>query len=574
MNVKPFDRRVQQLFESGFYRIPRFQRPYCWERENVEEFWSDLVGEAETEHFIGSIVVWKQRDSDTYHIVDGQQRLTTITLLLCALRECMKAVKLDKLAAGVQGFIERRDKENEPQFVIQPESSYPYLMEHVLKDGAPDVKIDLGPEERLLKAAFELLRENLTNAIKAIEDDTSVGVQAKPELVAGKLKWIRDRALNLKVIQVELDSEDDAYFVFETLNTRGKDLRVTDLFKTHLTRLLRRKNRNVDVVKDKWEQIVDTIESSQADISTDSFLHHYWLSKHSYVKEKRLYKELKQVVKDAGSARVLLDELVADSQTYRWIHETSYRRKWARDEDGLKRSLEALQLFKVKQDLPMVLAALRSYLEGGIRLKHVSEILRAIESFHFKFTAVTSQRSSGGISMMYALHARELSGATVLVNRIKTLKALSAKLRGKSPGLEEFQVDFAEIRYSRDYYTKQKKLVQYILEGLDRSLARRGVPADYSAMTIEHLSSENPSSASPKLKPEQTAEIGNLLYVGGPLNEELKNKPFAKKKGILLAASDVWVDDVIKGATVWGPEQIRKRSVLLAKTAYEDAWRL
>jgi hypothetical protein len=108
----------------------------------------------------------------------------------------------------------------------------------------------------------------------------------------------------------------------------------------------------------------------------------------------------------------------------------------------------------------MLMSIMREYRLGSLKKSQVQDILEAIENFHFAFTAVTSQRSSGGIAQMYALHARELITANSVQDKTNTLNALKAKLKGRRPGYMEFEADFSDIKYS-DSFVKQKKLVQY-----------------------------------------------------------------------------------------------------------------
>ena len=82
MQIKPYDRTIKAIFESGFYVIPRFQRPYSWTKENISDFWAD-VSIGMDDYFIGSMVFYKEKgQQDVHNVVDGQQRLTSIVLLL------------------------------------------------------------------------------------------------------------------------------------------------------------------------------------------------------------------------------------------------------------------------------------------------------------------------------------------------------------------------------------------------------------------------------------------------------------------------------------------------------------
>ena len=569
MKIRSIDKEIKDILESGYYRIPRFQRSYSWDRENLEDFWNDVVVDADSDYFIGSMVVFKSPQSDTFGVVDGQQRLTTITMMLAAVRNSLGENAFPDLARGIHRLIERPDINNKPQYILQTETSYPYLQEFIQKEGLPQTDPMIGEEEEILKASFEYLTANITKAVRSIEQNTTLKKTNKQAEIKALLSKIRDKVLGLKVISIDLDDEDDAYLIFETLNTRGKDLTPSDLVKSHLTKLLKPTNKNVDVAKDKWNKMVELIEGSQADLSVTTYLHHYWLSRYEYVTVKKLYKDLKRRV-NKQNAKAFLDSIFRDAPIYRFIQETSYH-KWQREEREIRNSLDALNLFRVKQPLPMLLAIMHEYKEEGLKQKHVKGILSAIEKFHFIFTAITSQRSSGGISFMYALHARQLFSANDLSNKIQTLDDLKEKLRGKKPSYQEFEDNFINLRYSRSF-TKQKKLIQYVLAGIDRSHAVSGMALDYEQMTIEHIAPLQPIGRQPA-SDEQVSNIGNLMLVGKGFNNRLANKSFASKKKF-LAGSNLSLDPILQKSSSWTEREIDERARWLAKQAYEKVWKL
>lgn len=123
MKIESTDKTVAQLLRSSFYQIPRFQRPYSWEVREVEDFWQDTIVDSDADYFIGSIVLFKL-PNDTFGIVDGQQRLTTVTMLLAGIRNTLLAQELNPLAKGLHGLIERKDINDEKQFILQTETSY------------------------------------------------------------------------------------------------------------------------------------------------------------------------------------------------------------------------------------------------------------------------------------------------------------------------------------------------------------------------------------------------------------------------------------------------------------------
>jgi uncharacterized protein with ParB-like and HNH nuclease domain len=566
MKITCMDKQVGQFLKESFYRIPRFQRPYSWDRSNVEDFWNDAVKENDAQYFIGNFVVYD--DNDAQGVVDGQQRLTTITLLLCALRNAFQKEGFPDLAKGLHGLIERRDISDKLYYVLQTETSYPYFQEHIQKfGGKPGVPTEAGPEEQLLKQAFHYFQSNLADLISTVHDNPSLSDKKKKLESRSELVKIRDKVLGLELIFTALDNDDDAYVIFETLNTRGKDLTLSDLVKGHLTRLLKPSNSGVDLTRDKWAQILQTFEASQADLSVSTFIHHYWLSRYEYITEKTLYKALRKQITKAN-ARAFLDDLVKESKIYRQIHEPSSR-TWKKEEFEIRDALKAMNLFKIKQQLPLVLSVMRNYEDQELKIKQVRSILGAIENFHFAFTAIASQRSSGGISFMYALAARELYKAAGLEAKAKLLSDFQKnKLKAKRPDYAEFEPSFLSLVYSSKM-TKQKALVKYILMKIYNSNST-GITADAEQMTMEHLAPENPSKKGALLA-EQVASIGNLILLNQDLNNKLANKSFSDKVA-LLANSHVWLDPIISSAKQWGSEEIEKRTKLLAEDAYEKVW--
>lgn len=568
MKITSLDKEIRKVFETGYYHIPRFQRPYSWEREQVSEFWHDTVIESETDYFIGSIVVYKKSD-ELFGIVDGQQRLTTITMLLCAIRDFYSAEGFDNLAKGVHALVEKKDLNNDQQFVLQTETSYPYFQEHIQKFDKPDTEIKYGVEEENLKKAYELITKFIKQELDLIKSNKQLTKENKKQAIQKKLNEIRDKILKLKVIYVELDNEDDAYVIFETLNTRGKDLSVGDLIKNHLTKSIKADNKNVDIPKDKWKTIRDNIDSTSKDLEIDTFLLHVWLSKYEFTTTKTLFKKFKKNISKA-EAKKFLDGLVADSVTYKNIFDTETK-KWNKNELSLKNSLSILYGFNVTQQTPMVLSIMREYNAKRLKYKVAKEALEAIEHFHYIFTAITSQRSSGGVASMYSQFARKLSEAKNDATRLTIIRDLRQKMKERIPTYDEFLAAFKTLEFTNGY-TKQKRIIQYTLSKIDKHFNKSGVEINYDAMTLEHLLPQNPPHKLPD-HDDFYGTIGNLLMIDEKTNNALGNKTWAAKKTILEKTS-IHIDDTIKKAKDWTPKEIEKRTIYLAKIAYNNVFKI
>jgi len=346
-------------------------------------------------------------------------------------------------------------------------------------------------------------------------------------------------------------------------------LSVGDLIKNHLTKSIKANNKNVDIPKDKWKTIRDNIDSTSKDLEIDTFLLHVWLSKYEFTTTKTLFKKFKKNISKA-EAKKFLNELVADSVTYKNIFDTETK-KWNKNELPIKKSLTILYGFNVTQQTPMVLSIMREYNAKRLKYKVAKEALEAIEHFHYIFTAITSQRSSGGVASMYSQFARKLSDARDDTTRLTVIRDLKQKMKERIPTYEEFLAAFKTLEFTNGY-TKQKRIIQYTLSKIDRYSNKSGVEVNYEVMTLEHLLPQNPTH---KLADHDDfyGTIGNLLMIDEKTNNALSNKTWAAKKNILEKTS-IHIDEVIKKATDWTPKEIEKRTISLAKVAYNFVFKI
>jgi len=566
MKIESEDIDIESLLSGRYFKIPRFQRPYSWDDENIQDLWNDVVTARGEDYFIGSMVVYKAGKSE-YSVVDGQQRLTTITVLLCILRDAFAELGDKDLAAGIHQLIERPNRDNRNEFVLKTETSFPFFQEHILKFGDPEL-VDMAEmtEEVALKRAHINLGRKVRSTMDAVDGDASVPEGDRYLAKVSKLKSIRDAVFNLKVIFVKLENEDDAYLIFETLNTRGKDLAVTDLVKNHFAKLLKGKS-TVDAVKIKWNSVLGMIHESSADITSDAFIYHFWASRHEAQPLKKLYPVLKKKI-DSKNAKQYLDALVEDSKYYRSIHEPSFG--WEVNELRIARSLRAIQLFKLVQPTPAILSLVRAYRQKKIRLGKLAEALDAIEKFHFAFTAVTSSRSSGGISGMYSAFARRLFACTDSNSAALEISALVDKLRDRRPSIDEFVVAFREIGFTKNN-TKQKGLVRYILQGFAEHEQFR-FSVDRDELTIEHVAPQALIGTG-EWNDEVVGQLGNLFLLDPKMNGRLDNKSFQDKMA-LLAEAKCSLPKSIDAIAAWTPEAVREHTSEMALVAYNEIWAL
>jgi len=404
---------------------------------------------------------------------------------------------------------------------------------------------------------------------------STLDANQQKDIISDKLSLIRDKILSLKLIFVEVDNEDDAHLIFETLNTRGKDLSSGDLVKNHLTRLIKSRGKKSDFPIVQWHRILETIDNADADINLDSFLHHYWLSTHDYLPQKKLFKELRRCTNTKAKAQALLRDLQEEVIWYREIFEPSSR-KWQPQEKEIKRALEALLIFRVKQPIPMVLSLMRAWNKDKLKPKVVKRALIAIENFHFVFTAITSQRSSGGISQMYAKAARELSLAENRLEREKVINELLLKLKLKRPIYDEFALNFKLLIFTRKH-RKERMLIRYTLGKIHNSY-NAAHPIRFADMSIEHLISQSLGGNDPDDEFEQqVGQLGNLLLIPSSLNSSMGDKDVPDKLK-RLRKEGYQFDTILSSVPKIVPEfdfgVAGRRTSELSDHAYRAVWNL
>lgn len=573
MKIEASDVDVSKLLKMGIIVIPRFQRPYSWKSDNIRDFWNDIIGSDDGAYFIGSMVIYSMKQ-DRFGVVDGQQRLTTITIILCALRDHLASLGELELAKGVHNYIETRDRDNVLSFILKTETSFPYLQDKIQNFGEAELDTEPREEEKRLQQAYNIIFKLVDDYAKNSSQGL-LGKQEKTDAKVNALKELREIIFNLKLIKIELDDEDDAYIIFETLNTRGQDLTLSDLLKNSIGSLVVQ-NGDVDVLKINWEAIVSNIANCGESIKLDSFFVHSWTSRFPAVTKQRAFKafktKLNEGIASAGqeSGRsIALSHLKAfkkDSERYLQIYQPEG--SFPKYKYNVKDSLVALRIFNVEQQTPYVLALLRAHDEQKIAYKTLRKAISAVENFHFQFNAITSQRSSGAIASMYTRAARNLEESSSPNDAGAIINNVSLDLRSRRPRYEEFALQFRDLSYSGQ--NRSNALLRYVLAKLSKH-EELHFDVEVNRLTIEHIFPV--SSVNDEWSAQVVNSIGNLMLLSETRNALLKNKRFDEKREIFKDWG-VGVPLAVRSADEWTVESVDHRGKYLAEIAYNAVWSL
>ena len=570
MKIEANDKEIQDIFSLGYFKIPRFQRPYSWEVDEVESFWNDVVKENPENYFIGSMVVYQSK-KPYFGIVDGQQRLTTITLILSALRNAFLKIGENNLARGIHKYIEKANIDNEDEFVLRAETSFPYLQSYIQSFDGLKLNCEVGSEELKLKKAFDFITKKLIESIPELS--SLIDNQSQPSLftnhdtaIVQQLKAIRDKVLSLKLVFIQLENEEDAYLIFETLNARGKDLTTPDLVKNLLLKKLQSKSIALDKAKEAWNTLTKQFDGiSDLDV-LGAYLLHYWMSKFEYTSDKALFSKVKLHLKnDESKANALIIDLNESASHYcRMLKPESA--VWKKEERDIKRLLESLSIFKVKQQSSFVLSLLRAYYSQKISLKNLKITLIKIVNFHYCFNAITKQRSSGSIATKYSSLAIRLSEIEDKNDFQPILNDLTNFLRTKRPEEDEFVVKFSELQYLSNI-TKFKSIIRYTLNNM-LPTAENGLDINLNNMTIEHIIPQ--SFIGNGFEEEAVASIGNLILTSEDVNSNMLANKSPVEKIKLLKSISYPLEKAVINSDDWSTETVNKRTKEMASKIYNE----
>lgn len=562
------------LFQSDKkFRVPRYQRPYAWGEEQIDEFWEDLRSNKDP-YLIGSIILNKEplKTNGYIDIIDGQQRLLTITILSAVMRDIAKTFdkSLSQLIHEKEiVFVDMNG--NQSSRIIPGETTLPVFENAIQSQISNAEKYNAKtPEEIKVKNNYLYLKAKVENLLSDFNS---------AEQKRGEINKIREKVRNLYVIHVEVKCEEDAYEIFESTNARGVDLSVADLLKNLIFKKIP-PQEDKDLAKAVWADITSDVESAGSDLK--KFLRYYWLSKHSFVSEKRLFKEFKKVVTDWD---IVLDDLWQSSTIYyRLLAGTVDQfQDYGKHYKSIFSSVFALRLMGVTQSNVLLLSLLRNFEKIPVQMKR---IFNAIERFCFCYFAVCN-KPANRVERLFSKTAIEIESVCRDVPEKKLTDSINASfdnlinaLKKIMPTKDEFISSFEEIEYKKS--EKSRLLIKYILGNINNYLDESDeYIINFDKVNIEHLLPQKPDKKW-NLKQEDLKNyvnlIGNLTLLSKKLNSKAQNKIIKEKisefRDSRLKITKELVTFFENNNYAWSEADIRKRSKDFAILSYDKIWKI
>ena len=570
MEFKAQDKLIKDVLFSGTnkFRIPRYQRPYSWGIDQINEFWNDLDNEKES-YFLGGFIFNYESEKDGYiDVIDGQQRILTITIFIAVLRDICKNINRD-LSRIIQtsgiAFVDPYTMDQ--TYKVEVGDSTREYFEKYIQSGENHIYGNKGitKEEKSIYNAYDFFHKKVTKSVEGKQDKAS------------KVDWINDirkRLDSLNVIKIEIQSEEDAYEIFETTNARGVDLSVSDLLKNVILKHISKEKK--EIAKDTWERITKNIENSNTELK--KFIRYYWLSKYSFVTDKKLFKAIKNEIVNHKAWGNLLIELEKDSINWFKIAEGNESEFSDNNyESKIFPSVEGLRIMKVEQCNVFLLSILRNI--DKIKTSPI-DVIKFIENFTFQYSAI-NKLPGNKVEKLYSKYA------------VKVDKIVTDDLPKHIPGriqqcfhsiIEELKELLEKEQYFLDNFNKvtykKKPLSQYILARINNHMELTNEKnINFNNVNIEHILPQKPEkwALSQSEVSSYVHLLGNLTLLHDGLNRTVGNDTLSKKLIHLKKSQLEITKDFIKNINdenTWGEEEIKERQTRFGKLAYNEIWKI
>jgi len=585
---------LSELFNDKIFRIPDYQRGYAWGKLQINDFWSDLNNlDKDRIHYTGMITV--ENKENYYHVIDGQQRLTTIMILL--------KVVLDQF--DDEDWIDDKEKND-------------YVKKYLFRR--------IGKEGKNLKVIFGYEKDNPSDCyfktkILDLKDSDCYSVPQET-LYTKNLQYAKDKfekkiaKLNKSELEIlfkkitkqlkfnfyEIDDELDEFVTFETMNNRGKPLTTLELLKNRLIYLTTLMKDDYDEKKisllrkdinNSWKTIYEYLGKSKNPkkiINDDKFLKDHWIMYFKYDRDVAKAEKDFLLNKHFTQQRVFnkyidyddikdyvsnIKEAIVEYYFMENPEDSSYG-------EEIKKWLSKLNRVGFGAFKPMIMAILINKEED----KYISKVLQLAEKYVFLVFMVSNRKSNTGDSRFYK-YANEYHKNKYIFRLIDNIKSevFEDDNTCKWISLENFESEINENFKKHEGWCSWKgtKYLLYEYELYLQESSKGETKLQWEEInndTIEHIYPQTPkdkcwienfSSLNKKAKERKLHTLGNLVLLSHSKNSSLGNKCFDVKKEIFSNGSYSAIE--VSKNSEWLPSSIDERSDMLLQFL-SDRWDL
>lgn len=526
------------------FRIPVYQRNYDWSESNCSRLLDDVKKIIETgeKHFLGTIVYMANDGNDfvlhDYTVIDGQQRLTTMMILLKALYEKAKTLSDESAVADIDDYLQNRNCIEDYKIKLKPINS----------DNEQFLALLNNDESHIDKEGH--IWRNYERCLKSVDKWISSGI--KPSQVLRALEKLEIVGIALK------QGEDDPQVIFESINSTGLELSNSDLIRNFL---LMSDDNQEKLYYSYWLPIENNLKKNTDYTDLNMFFMQYIiLETKNPVNERRLYESFVNLFKEKGfTHESCLEELKYYSDIYRAFVDDGSTKYSAQ----IMKYLRSLKQLKQTTCYPFLLKVFDDYEKKVIDEQVLEKTIQFVLSYLIRRTVcgVPSNSLRGLFTYLYSRVFKVKSNKNKYYEAINKFLA-TINSRDVTPN----DIEFKNALMTSNMYANTA-LCKFLMMDIENGVGKEVLKADN--LTIEHIMPQTLTMEWSRYISEEEHEqylhtLGNLSVTG--YNSELSNKSFTEKKQIIkeyskavVLNSDVWDKDA------WTINDIKDRGKRLSK---------
>jgi hypothetical protein len=540
------------ILKKNQLRVPPHQREYAWTKDKVKQLIEDLTEAKETDkdHFLGTIVTIDADDSTELKIVDGQQRLTTTTLLVSAIRDYLQGddssqIIVTSIESEFLTIIDRRARERIPRLSLNIDDN-DFFKQLISSSGDfSNLSPTRESHDLLLEAA-----EECAKWVKRVARTHSASDIA--DRLNDWLEYLENRAT---AVLLSVSDGSRAFKMFETLNDRGLRTSQADLVKSYL--FGEAGNARLPEAQARWSTMRETLQELDDDDRTINFLWHSLIATRKYVRSDEVYDTISQTVRGGSNAAGYLTKLESLARVYvsTYSHDSDL---WSQHSHKTKKALQVYNRFDPKPVRPLILAIAAKMPVAEVEASILHLVSLAVRS------VVTGQTRSGTFQDTYANAA-----LMVYTDKIADVASLKVALRNVTVSDEDFEAAFSRAKSSKAAFAR------YYLHALEAATAKDSEPwyvqnDDPNTITLEHImprsiTDQSWSHVSEEDHRRNLKRLGNLCLLQKTTNSDKKNT-FIESKSIYSSSPYSWTS-VVGDSHDWDIAEIENRQKAMAKLA-------
>jgi hypothetical protein len=563
-NFKTENNTFRKLIGNGLtYRIPRFQRDYSWTDEEWEDLWLDLVGtlapSGEPAHYMGYLVL-QSNDDKSFEVIDGQQRLTTISIIVLAILKNIQRLidagsdsgpnrqRMDQIRQTYVGYLDPVTLVTRSKLTLNRNNNS-YFQNYLVPLG-PLPQRGFRASEHLLRKAFEWFDKKVGEQMKTAADNHGMRLA----------QFMEDMSDRLFFTVITVTDELNAYKVFETLNARGVRLSATDLLKNYLFSVLDRgqpDDHELHTLEDRWEAMVGRLGPE----SFPDFLRVHWNSRRSFARQAELFKTIRGQVTTREAVFQLLRDMEQDLDTYLALSSPESS-EWSAD---IKALASTLRTFNVRQPFPLLLAAKRSFDASDF-----AGLMRACVVISMRFNVICGYSTAEQERTYNAVSERIARGEA------STLAVTLAAMQSVYPADAAFRAAFSE-KTIRTTQSRNNRVVRFILCALEKKLSGQDLSFTSDSFSVEHVLPQSPQAGWDAFSNDEaeslTYRLGNMTLLQSGVNRDLGNVAYAAKRAVYEKSTFGITAKLAAENVEWSPERIAAHQNWMATQA-TSIWRI